>query len=162
MVTAVHHYDHARLKTILIIMYIFTRFKVNILFVVEFCLSFSVISSVSLICGRLWVSWTVAQDWPGDGSSSSTSANSSMVVSRGIETRGHVPKPMQWRLRHKTRSFISLEVRAILWCFPFCSFFFFLAVMNKLIKEIVPNIRVSNEARDLLLNCCSGEHYWRN
>ena len=29
--------------------------------------------------------------------------------------------------------------------------------MNKLIKEIVPNIRVSNEARDLLLNCCSGQ-----
>ena len=30
------------------------------------------------------------------------------------------------------------------------------AVVNKLIKEMVPNIRVSNDARDLLLNCCSG------
>lgn len=28
-------------------------------------------------------------------------------------------------------------------------------VVNKLIKEIVPNIRVSVDARDLLLNCCS-------
>ena len=28
--------------------------------------------------------------------------------------------------------------------------------MNKLIKEIVPNIRVTNDARDLLLNCCTG------
>ena len=34
---------------------------------------------------------------------------------------------------------------------------FFLAVINKLIKEMVPNIRVSTDARDLLLNCCSGE-----
>jgi len=33
------------------------------------------------------------------------------------------------------------------------------AVVNKLIKEMVPNIRVSTDARDLLLNCCSGE--WR-
>ena len=31
------------------------------------------------------------------------------------------------------------------------------AVVNKLIKEMVPNIRVSTDARDLLLNCCSGE-----
>lgn len=30
------------------------------------------------------------------------------------------------------------------------------AVVNKLIKEIVPNIRVSTDARDLLLNCCTG------
>lgn len=29
--------------------------------------------------------------------------------------------------------------------------------MNKLIKEIVPNIRVSTDARDLLLNCCTGK-----
>jgi histone H3/H4 len=28
-------------------------------------------------------------------------------------------------------------------------------VVNKLIKEMVPNIRVSTDARDLLLNCCS-------
>ncbi|XP_064384863.1 protein Dr1-like isoform X2 [Halichondria panicea] len=28
-------------------------------------------------------------------------------------------------------------------------------VVNKLIKEIVPNIRVSTDARDLLLNCCT-------
>lgn len=32
------------------------------------------------------------------------------------------------------------------------------AVVNKLIKEIVPNIRVSTDARDLLLNCCTGQH----
>ena len=31
------------------------------------------------------------------------------------------------------------------------------AVVNKLIKEIVPNIRVSTDARDLLLNCCTGK-----
>ena len=31
------------------------------------------------------------------------------------------------------------------------------AVVNKLIKEMVPNIRVSTDARDLLLNCCSGQ-----
>lgn len=30
------------------------------------------------------------------------------------------------------------------------------AVVNKLIKEMVPNLRVSTDARDLLLNCCSG------
>ena len=35
-------------------------------------------------------------------------------------------------------------------------FTFNIAVVNKLIKEIVPNIRVSNDARDLLLNCCTG------
>jgi len=29
------------------------------------------------------------------------------------------------------------------------------AAMNKLIKELLPNIRVSNEARELVLNCCS-------
>lgn len=34
---------------------------------------------------------------------------------------------------------------------------FVLAVINKLIKEIVPNIRVSTDARDLILNCCSGK-----
>jgi histone H3/H4 len=28
-------------------------------------------------------------------------------------------------------------------------------VVNKLIKEMVPNIRVSTDARDLILNCCS-------
>lgn len=33
-----------------------------------------------------------------------------------------------------------------------------LAVVNKLIKEIVPNIRVSTDARDLLLNCCTGAY----
>ena len=44
----------------------------------------------------------------------------------------------------------------------FLKFIFLPAVMNKLIKEIVPNIRVSNEAKDLLLNCCSGEDQWRN
>ena len=31
-------------------------------------------------------------------------------------------------------------------------------MVNKLIKEIVPNIRVSTDARDLLLNCCTGEY----
>ena len=35
-------------------------------------------------------------------------------------------------------------------------FTFNIAVVNKLIKEIVPNIRVTNDARDLLLNCCTG------
>ncbi len=34
----------------------------------------------------------------------------------------------------------------------------FAAVINKLIKEMVPNIRVSTDARDLILNCCSGEY----
>ena len=34
------------------------------------------------------------------------------------------------------------------------------AVVNKLIKEIVPNIRVSTDARDLLLNCCTGKSSW--
>ena len=27
--------------------------------------------------------------------------------------------------------------------------------MNKMIKELLPNIRVANEARELVLNCCS-------
>ena len=31
------------------------------------------------------------------------------------------------------------------------------AVVNKLIKEIVPNIRVATDTRDLLLNCCTGK-----
>jgi len=34
--------------------------------------------------------------------------------------------------------------------------FQFPAVVNKLIKDIVPNIRVSTDTRDLLLNCCTG------
>ena len=38
----------------------------------------------------------------------------------------------------------------------YCVYFHCTAVVNKLIKEIVPNIRVTNDARDLLLNCCTG------
>lgn len=38
-------------------------------------------------------------------------------------------------------------------------FCFHAAVVNKLIKEIVPNIRVSTDARDLLLNCCTGKNH---
>ncbi len=37
---------------------------------------------------------------------------------------------------------------------------FHAAVVNKLIKEIVPNIRVSTDARDLLLNCCTGQYLY--
>ena len=44
-------------------------------------------------------------------------------------------------------------LQCILWC---CVYFHYTAVVNKLIKEIVPNIRVTNDARDLLLNCCTG------
>ena len=29
------------------------------------------------------------------------------------------------------------------------------AAMNKMIKELVPNIRVANDARELMLNCCT-------
>ena len=29
------------------------------------------------------------------------------------------------------------------------------AAMNKMIKELLPNIRVANEARELVLNCCT-------
>ena len=29
------------------------------------------------------------------------------------------------------------------------------AAMNKMIKEMLPNIRVANEARELVLNCCT-------
>nr|CAG4641392.1 EOG090X0LUS [Eulimnadia texana] len=29
------------------------------------------------------------------------------------------------------------------------------AAMNKMIKEIVPSVRVANEARELILNCCT-------
>nr|CAG4652360.1 EOG090X0LUS [Triops cancriformis] len=29
------------------------------------------------------------------------------------------------------------------------------AAMNKMIKEIVPNVRVANEVRELILNCCT-------
>ncbi|KAK7086195.1 Down-regulator of transcription 1 [Halocaridina rubra] len=29
------------------------------------------------------------------------------------------------------------------------------AAMNKMIKEILPNVRVANEARELILNCCT-------
>lgn len=29
------------------------------------------------------------------------------------------------------------------------------AAMNKMIKEVVPNIRVANDARELILNCCT-------
>ena len=32
----------------------------------------------------------------------------------------------------------------------------FLAAVNKLIKEMIPNVRVSNDARELILNCCTG------
>ena len=30
------------------------------------------------------------------------------------------------------------------------------AAVNKLIKEMIPNVRVSNDARELILNCCTG------
>ena len=29
------------------------------------------------------------------------------------------------------------------------------AAMNKMIKELCPNIRVQNEAREMILNCCT-------
>ena len=29
------------------------------------------------------------------------------------------------------------------------------AALNKMIKELVPNIRVANESRELILNCCT-------
>lgn len=29
------------------------------------------------------------------------------------------------------------------------------ASINKMIKEILPNVRVANESRELILNCCS-------
>ena len=29
------------------------------------------------------------------------------------------------------------------------------ASINKMIKEIIPNIRVANESRELILNCCT-------
>jgi len=29
------------------------------------------------------------------------------------------------------------------------------AAMNKMIKEILPSIRVANESRELILNCCT-------
>jgi len=34
--------------------------------------------------------------------------------------------------------------------------FQFLAAVNKMIKEMIPNIRISNDARELVLNCCTG------
>lgn len=30
------------------------------------------------------------------------------------------------------------------------------AAVNKLIKEMLPNMRISNDARELVLNCCTG------
>ena len=29
------------------------------------------------------------------------------------------------------------------------------AALNKLIKELVPNVRVANDSRELILNCCT-------
>ena len=29
------------------------------------------------------------------------------------------------------------------------------AALNKMIKELIPDVRVANEARELLLNCCT-------
>ena len=29
------------------------------------------------------------------------------------------------------------------------------AALNKMIKELVPNVRIANEARELILNCCT-------
>ena len=29
------------------------------------------------------------------------------------------------------------------------------AAMNKMVKELLPNIRVANDARELILNCCT-------
>ena len=29
------------------------------------------------------------------------------------------------------------------------------AALNKMIKELVPNIRIANDARELILNCCT-------
>ena len=29
------------------------------------------------------------------------------------------------------------------------------AALNKMIKEVIPNVRVANEARELILNCCT-------
>ena len=32
----------------------------------------------------------------------------------------------------------------------------FEAAVNKMIKEMIPHVRVSNDARELILNCCTG------
>ena len=29
------------------------------------------------------------------------------------------------------------------------------AALNKMIKELVPNVRIANDARELILNCCT-------
>ena len=29
------------------------------------------------------------------------------------------------------------------------------ASLNKMIKEVIPNVRVANDARELILNCCT-------
>jgi histone H3/H4 len=29
------------------------------------------------------------------------------------------------------------------------------AALNKMIKELVPHVRIANEARELILNCCT-------
>lgn len=34
---------------------------------------------------------------------------------------------------------------------------FLIAAVNKMIKEMIPNVRVSNDARELILNCCTGD-----
>ena len=35
---------------------------------------------------------------------------------------------------------------------------FLIAAVNKMIKEMIPNVRVSNDARELILNCCTGDY----
>jgi histone H3/H4 len=35
------------------------------------------------------------------------------------------------------------------------TFSFARAALNKMIKELIPNIRVANDARELILNCCT-------
>ena len=37
--------------------------------------------------------------------------------------------------------------------------FFITAAVNKMIKEMIPNVRVSNDARELILNCCTGQRH---
>ena len=58
---------------------------------------------------------------------------------------------------YKMTNFIYQEVSYYFSIYILKRLSFLAAVVNKLIKEIVPNIRVSTDARDLLLNCCTGK-----
>lgn len=62
-----------------------------------------------------------------------------------------VCKPLSENL-HSTHA-VTIYINIVL---LYITLFCITAAVNKMIKEMIPNVRVSNDARELILNCCTG------